>query len=42
MIKMRHGIESKNVGQIMNVNPDGNCGYQAFIEACNYSTRIQS
>ncbi len=27
---------NKNVGQVMNVDPYGNCGYQAFIEACNY------
>ncbi len=24
---------SKNVGPVMNVNPDGNCGYHAFIKA---------
>ncbi len=27
----------KNVGQVMNVDPDGNSGYQVFIESCNYS-----
>ena len=25
----------------MNVDPDGNCGYQAFIEACNYSKKYK-
>ena len=24
---------NKNVGQVMNVDPDGNCGYWAFIES---------
>ncbi len=27
---------SINVGQITNVNSDGNCGYWAFIEAFSY------
>ncbi len=32
---------NKNVGQVMNVDPDGNCGYQAFIKACNYSKKYK-
>ncbi len=31
------GWINNNVGQVINVDPDGNCGYQAFNEACNYS-----
>ncbi len=32
---------NKNVGHIINVDPDGNCGYQVFIKACNYSKNIK-
>ncbi len=32
---------NKNVGQVMNVEPDGNCGYRALIEACNYTTKYK-
>ncbi len=30
---------SKNLGQVMTVDRDGNCGYCAFIKADNYSKR---
>ncbi len=32
---------NNNVVQVINVDPDGNCGYQAFNEACNYSKNIK-
>ncbi len=33
---------NKNVGQVINVNPDGCNGHHAFIESCNYLKRSQS
>ncbi len=30
------GWINNNVGQVINFDPDGNCGYLAFIKACNH------
>ncbi len=35
------GLDQQNVGQVLNVDPDENCGYQAFIKACNYSKKYK-
>ncbi len=32
---------SKNVGQVMSVDPDENCACCAFIKACNYLKNIK-